>query len=174
MRFKLAVALLGMSFLAHGGDGEGRSRYPGEFEADKPWQEATAELPAAPTPASLRQIYVSAMATNTYSVDEATLSVGDDRVVRYVLVVDTPGGARNVSFEGIHCETGRWKHYASGRPDGTWARARVSQWRVIENKPLNPHHAALSRYYFCPNSGPILKAEEGRRALRLGRHPDAN
>ena len=173
MRFKLAVALLGMSCIAQGG-GEGRSRYPGEFEADKAWQEATAELPAAPTAASLRQIYVSAVATNTYSVDEATLTVSDDRVVRYVLVVETAGGARNVSFEGIHCETSKWKHYASGRPDGSWVRPRVNQWREIENKPLNPHHAALFRYYFCPNGGPITKAEEGQRALRLGKHPDAS
>ena len=173
MRLLLTTALIALSCSAYGG-GEGRSRYAGDFEADKPWQEAEAELPVGPAAASLKQIYVSAMATNTYSVDEATVTVGEDRVVRYVLVVDTPGGARNVSFEGIHCETGKWKHYASGRPDGSWSKARVSQWRDIENKPLNPHHAALSRYFFCPNGGPISKAEEGKLALRLGRHPDAS
>jgi CNP1-like family len=174
MRYLLAAALMTLCSLALASNGEGRSRYQGDFESDKPWQEIEAELPAAPATASLRQIYVSAMATNTYAVDEASVTVGDDRVIRYVLVVDTPGGARNISFEGIHCETSKWKHYASGRSDGSWSKARNSQWRMIENKPLNPHHAALSRYYFCPNSGPILKAEEGKRALRLGRHPDAH
>ncbi len=173
--FYLAVGLL-MSFTgaAYAGDGEGRTSYAGVFEADKPWQEAETDLPAAPLAATLREIYVSAVATNHYFVDSATLTVGIDKVVRYVLVVETSGGARNVSFEGIHCDGGKWKLYATGHPDGTWVRARVSEWREIENKPVNRHHAALSRDYFCPTGGPIRDANEGRRALKLGKHPDAN
>jgi hypothetical protein len=168
--FVLMLSLIGA---AHAG-GEGRSSYAGEFEADKPWQEAETELPAAPLATNLKEIYVSAVATNNYFIDAATLTVGADRVVRYVLVVETSGGARNVSFEGMHCETGKWKLYATGHKDGTWSRARISEWREIENKPVNRHHAALSRDYFCPNGGPIRDAAEGRRALKLGKHPEAS
>ena len=168
--------LLMMNFagLGHAGDGESRTSYAGVFEADKPWQEDATDLPAPPLAANLRAIYVSAVATNNYFIDQTTITVGKDRVVHYVLVVETSGGARNVSFEGIHCDSGKWKLYATGRPDGTWVRARVSEWREIENKPVNRHHAALSRDYFCPNGGPIRDAAEGFRALKQGKHPDAN
>lgn len=174
IKFNLALVLIfSCAAVAQAGDGEGRSRYAGVFEADKPWQEATTDLPAPPQAASLREIYVSAVATNTYFVDEATLTVGTDRVVRYVLVVEASGGARNVSFEGMHCDSGKWKLYANGRPDGTWVRARVSEWREIENKPVNRHHAALSRDYFCPDGGTLRDAVEGRRLLNLARHSKA-
>ena len=173
MKFDLLTIAVMMSIgaLVHAGDGEGRSSYPGDFETGKPTQETEVELPSAPNVATLRPIYVSAVATNNYFIDEATLTLGTDRVVRYVLVVETAGGARNVSFEGMRCEDGMWKLYAIGHADGSWVRPRSSKWYVIENKPVNRHHAALSRDYFCPNGGVLLSAEEGRNALREGKHP---
>jgi hypothetical protein len=74
--------------------------------------------------------------TNKYFIDASTLSVGSDRIVRYVLVVRTSGGASNVSFEGINCKELTWKHYATGRSDGTWTKSRAArtEWRPIENK----------------------------------------
>lgn len=146
-------------------------------EEDARWRELETELPAFPRMDTLVEFYVSAVATNAYFIDPGTLSVGADGVVRYVLVVRTPGGATNVSFEGIHCTQRQWKHYATGHlGDGTWTRARAgrSDWRPIENKPVNRHHAALSRELFCPVGSPIASADEGRNALRAGRHPNAN
>ena len=141
---------------------------------DTPWKEIDAELPAFPTDESLTEFYVSQVATNKYFIDAKSLSVGTDGVVRYALVVRTSGGAQNISFEGIHCKERAWKLYATGQRDGTWSTARVSQWRPIENKPVNRHHAALSREFFCPQGGHILSANEGRNALRLGKHPSVN
>jgi hypothetical protein len=85
-------------------------------------------------------------------IDDSTLTVGSDGVVRYVLVVQTSGGATNVSFEGINCKDRSWKHYATGNRDsGTWTKSRAAriEWRPIENKPINRHHAALSRDFFA-------------------------
>lgn len=140
------------------------------------WQELEVEPPAFPKDASLIEFYVSAVATNKYYIDASTLSVGNDGVVRYVLVVKTGGGATNVSFEGIRCKERTWKHYATGRADPeSWTRSRASNidWRPIENKTVNRHHAALSRDLFCPKGNPIRNADDGRNALRLGKHPDA-
>jgi hypothetical protein len=150
------------------------NRYQSD-EEDKPWQEQEVEPPAFPKPENLREFYVSAVATNKYLIDGSTLSVGADGVVRYVLVVQTSGGATNVSFEGINCKEGSWKHYATGRSDGTWMKSRATriEWRPIENKPVNRHHAALSRDLFCPIGNAIKTADEGRNALRLGKHPDS-
>lgn len=153
-----------------------KENYDGS-EEEQPWQEQKeVDLPAFPKEDDLREFYVSAVATNKYMVDASTLVVGADGVVRYVLVVKTSGGATNVSFEGIHCKERKWKHYATGlRDNSTWTRAPAnrSEWRPIENKPVNRHHAALSRDYFCPGGIGIYTADEGRNALRLGKHPQA-
>ncbi|MDP1733310.1 MAG: CNP1-like family protein [Sulfuritalea sp.] len=145
-------------------------------EDEKPWQELEMELPAFPKQENLIEFYVSAVATNKYSIDASTLAAGADGVIRYVLVVQTSGGATNVSFEGMHCKEKSWKHYATGRSDGTWIKTRAAriEWRPIENKAVNRHHAALSRDLFCPMGNAIYTADEGRNALRLGKHPSSN
>jgi hypothetical protein len=137
------------------------------------WTEEEVSVPPFPQEANLRQFYVGEMTAHKFYIDASTLSVGKDGVVRYVLVVRTSGGATNISFEGIRCESRELKNYASGRQDGTWAKARKSEWRPIENKPVNRQHAALSRDLFCPNGLPIQTPSEGQEALRLGKHPQA-
>lgn len=129
--------------------------------------------PAFPKDADLIEFYVSAGTANRFFIDGSTLGVGKDGIVRYTLVVRTSGGATNTSYEGIRCKTSEYRLYASGRADGTWALARVADWRPIENKPVNRHHAALNRDLFCPVFTPIDSAEDGRAALRRGKHPRA-
>ncbi|MBI5899650.1 MAG: CNP1-like family protein [Rhodocyclales bacterium] len=141
------------------------------------WQELRdVEPPAFPADETLVEIYVSPVATNKYYIDTASITTGKDGVVRYVMVVRTSGGATNVSFEGIHCSERKWKHYASGRNDKTWSKTQMArqEWRQIENKPLNPVHAIVSRTLFCPMGMAIRNADEGRNALRLGKHPLVN
>ena len=169
MRLVLAVALCLVSTLAAAGLG---LRNDDDPDAPK-WQEEESVLPPFPQDKDLVEFYVSAVASNRYYVDASTLEVGKDGVVRYTLVVKTSGGATNITREAMHCETREYRLYSSGRADGTWAKTRVDAWRLIENKPMNRHHAALSVDLFCPNGGPITDVEDGRRALRLGRNPHA-
>lgn len=175
--FLLTGIALGAAAQAPGSQGSGRPGYNSNYEEDTTWQEQQeVEPPAFPRQENLREFYVSAVATNKYFIDASTLAVGSDGVVRYVIVVQTAGGATNVSFEGMHCREGSWKHYAAGRSDGTWAKSRAArvEWKPIENKPVNRHHAALSRDLFCPVGNAISTADEGRNALRLGKHPNSN
>ena len=151
-------------------------KYDSDADESKQFQEQQeVPPPAFPGDATLVQIDLGPAATNKYFIDAATLAVGEDGVVRYVLVVKTAGGATNISFEGMHCATLSWKHYASGRSDKAWtvSRAARREWRPIENKPTNPHHAVLSRSFFCPQGNAIRSAEDGRNALRLGKHPNS-
>lgn len=138
------------------------------------WAEDALQLPAFPQEPNLREFYVSAATTHKYYIDASTLSVGKDGVVRYALVVRTSGGATNISYEGMRCESREFKIYATGHGDGNWVPARRSEWRPVENKLTNRHHAALSRDYFCPVGNAISTPDEGRAALRLGKHPNAN
>lgn len=137
-------------------------------------EEGEVTLPAFPRDADLLEFYVSAATANRFFIDAKSLSAGDGVVVRYTLVVLTAGGATNVTFEGIRCGALEYKLYATGRADRSWGALRTGEWRPIENKPINRHHAALSRDYFCPLGNPIESADEGRDALRRGKHPQAN
>lgn len=138
---------------------------------DEPaWAEAQTELPAFPRPENLIEFYVGPLAKNRFYVDGSTIRVGEDGVVRYVLVIRTPSGASNVTYEGIRCETREVKLYALGGADGQWSKARNPAWKPIENKMLNAHHAALNRDYFCPIGQIITNGNEAADALRKSSH----
>ena len=138
----------------------------------RPWQEVAVQLPAPPLQENLLPFYVGAATYNEFYVDGASLSVGTDGVVRFVLVVQTPGGAKNVTYEGLRCETKERRLYASGRPDGTWAKSRNDEWRRIQNLATNRHHAALVFDYFCPSGAIVRDGAEARDALLRGGHPN--
>lgn len=132
-------------------------------------------LPAYPKAESLIEFDVGALASHRFFIDVATLNVQTEPegVVYYALVVKTSGGTTNVSYEGMRCDSGEYRVFATGRSDGSWARTRVNAWRAIENKQINRHHAALSRNFFCASGRVLMTAEEGVDALRRGKHPNA-
>ena len=146
-----------------------------DFDEDydsKRWQEVEIQLPAPPRQDRLLPFYVSAVAENRFYVDASSLSVGSDGVVRYVLVILTPQGGRNVSYEGMRCETRERRIYASGRADGSWSKSRNNDWVRIADQLVNRHHAALYLEYFCPIGIAVRSPEEARDALLRGGHPD--
>lgn len=137
------------------------------FEA-KPWSEVEHQLPPAPNAANLISIDVGAMTGNQFFVDEQSVSYGSDEVIRYTLVVASPSGARNVSFEGMRCATAERRLYAFGRADGTWSKARSNAWVRIQENNLNRHHAALFRDYFCTPGNSVMDTSSARRVLPKG------
>lgn len=159
-----AIPLLAMPLGASADDSE-------DDDEAKKWVEVEVRWPAAPKQEDLLGFYVSPATDNRFFIDPTTLSVGSDGVIRYVLVVLTGAGARNVSFEGMRCETRERRLYAFGRSDGTWSRSRNSQWERIREASNNRHHAALFMEYFCPEGGVVKDAAEARDALRRGGHP---
>lgn len=103
-----------------------------------------------------------------YYVDPATVSVGADRIVRYVVVGRSASGVENVRFEGIRCP-GEYRIYAVGRPDGSWG-GQPTEWRWVP-KEARAAENALARRYFCPVKQAIRSPQEGVDALRAGGHP---
>lgn len=147
-------------------------REPDEDDSPKLWQELDVRFPSPPAGDALIPLYVSAATTNRFYIDGSSLSVGADLVIRYVLVVETPGGVRNLTFEGMRCESRSRRIYGSGRPDGTWSKARNSDWVRILDAYANRQHAALFLEYFCPFGNSVRTAAEARDALVRGGHPD--
>ena len=136
-----------------------------------PWSEMQAQLPAYPSEENLIPLNVNAITTHRYFVDSKSVSTGNDGIVRYTMVIKTSGGATNVSFEGIRCESREQKFYAIGRNDRTWVRARNPQWRPVEFKETLAHHNTLYREYFCDGKFMIDSAEKIVSALRAGPKP---
>ena len=124
-----------------------------EFDdTEKPWQEIAVQLPAAPVAADLLEFYISPAATSISSIDPKSLTIASDNVVRFTMVTKTSGGAVNISYQGIRCETYEKKLYAFGQADGSWSRSRKDSWQRIADVGVNRQDAALYKSYFCQNA----------------------
>lgn len=135
-------------------------------EERKSWSEIDVQPPAYPRDDKLLRFDAGAATAHRFYIDSESLSVGSDRVVRYVLVVKTGGGATNVSFEGIRCETREQKLYALGERGGRWVPARDPAWRHIEYQDLNRHHGVLYAEFFCPDRRRPAAVKDILEALR--------
>lgn len=135
------------------------------------WKEIDITLPPAPLEQNLQAIYLNAVAQNRFLVDLENLRVDPDGVVRYTLVALTPGGARNVTYEGMRCETRQWRIYASGRADGSWSKARRVEWLPVREEAVNRYHAALFLDYFCVDGVIANDVAAARANLRNPRQP---
>ena len=140
-----------------------------DFDDDsKTWKEIQAQIPQYPNGKDLVLVDAGRETSHRFYVDPASVSVGADGVVRYTTVVKTSGGATNIAFEGMRCETRELKLYALGRSDGTWVRARNTEWQRIVLRDLKPHHYMLYREYFCPSRARPTPAKQAVDALRRG------
>lgn len=140
---------------------------------DRPsnWVENKLEgLPPLPQNSDLLPFEVSQNTPLRFSLDARSLSVGTDGVVRYTVVVTSPGGARNVNYEGIRCDTYSWRLYAGLDADHNgWDQTVANDWRRIENSELNAYHAALYQDYFCTSKMPIGTAKQIVNNMRYKR-----
>lgn len=160
----MAISLAGVV------DAQADSEEEPDVAADK-IKEVEVAFPEYPTADSLLAFDAGAASGNRFLIDQKSISVGPDRVVRYVLVIRSPGGVDNVSFEGMRCETLERRLYATGRADRTWSRSRNDKWMEITSSTLSLPHMALAREYLCDHGIPIRSAKEGIAAIRRGGQP---
>ena len=161
MKILLAL-LLCLPFAAHAEWGE----FEHEFDQDKPWFELATQLPAYPKTENLIPFSVSSATRNKHFIDANSVSVGEDKVIRYTVVVEAAGGAKNVSFEGLRCESGERRLYAYGHPDGTWSKARNAGWEDIKLRSLLSYRKALYEDHFCPDGIHVKDGKEAVESLR--------
>lgn len=149
----------------------------GKFEHDfeeKPWVELEAQLPPAPKPENLLPFFVSSATENRFFIDSASLSRGDDEVLRYTLVIKSSSGAVNVSYEGMRCSSRELKRYAFGRTGGSWSKARNTKWEPISYQDVNRQHHMLYDDFLCPRGIAVKTAKEAIDAIKKGGHPEAS
>ncbi|MGH8745648.1 MAG: CNP1-like family protein [Burkholderiales bacterium] len=167
----LAPAALCLALIACAGDAPDQSDWERAQRAQS-WQESRVTLPRYPQKANLVEFEVDARSDFHFQVDTASLSVGSDGVVRYVLLARSSEGAQNVSFEGLRCSDGEYKIYATGSGNGAWQEVRDPRWRPVE-QGAGSWRRMLANNYFCPARAPIRTVAEGVDALRRGGNPRA-
>jgi hypothetical protein len=141
------------------------------------WKEVEAPPPPPLRTQGLIPIEVAGT-TLRFGVDPASIQIGGDRVVRYVVVASSSSGAVNGLYEGLRCETGQVKVFARHNPDSGWVPARNSEWQELRGGQASVRHSlAIARSGACqenvPNASPAqiaqdLRAPVDRRFLRGG------
>ena len=124
--------------------------------------------PRYPRAGDLVPVDVPGSGSFRFFVDGATVSVGRDGTVRYVLVGRSPSGAENVSFEGLRCDSREYRIYAVGHDGGRWDSA-PAPWHTLRGSAVAPVRRALQRNYFCADARPVRDSEEAVAALRSPR-----
>lgn len=143
----LSLSALGVS--AHSQDAE---------DKPKPFMESAVQLPVAPTQTDLLAFYNSG--NQNFYVDSKSLSIAADGSLRYTMIGISNAGAKNISYEGIRCDSYEKKLFAFGRADGSWSMSRNNDWSAISNKGANKQHSTLAWDFVCDGTtvaGPVEK-----------------
>ncbi len=142
--------------------------------SEKPPGENKVKLPAAPRPEDLIRFDMGpARRGFEHFVDGASLTIGEDGIIRYTLVVKSDMGASNVTYQGIRCVTRERKDFAYARRDGSWVEARDPEWRKIRTPSVDGPVFVLYNEFFCPGRNAVTSASEAIAALKNGEHPYA-
>lgn len=88
-----------------------------------------------------------------FGVAPATIAVGADGIVRYVVVASSSTGAVNAMYEGIRCATGQYRVYARHNPGSGWVIARDSLWKSLQEAQLPRHSLTIARTGVCVGHG---------------------
>jgi hypothetical protein len=120
---------------------------------DKPFKEGVTTLPALPRDEDLIPFSVNGSSEFRFAVDPKSISVGDDNVVRFTVVITSKGGGRNVNYEGIRCDSFERRLYATLPKGATaWVPNRGEDrdtWRRMNTGSRNAYSATLVTDYFC-------------------------
>lgn len=151
----------------------GQSSLPVPKYDENEWREVGVTPPAYPSQAALVR-FPTDWTNSQVWIDGQTLSIGSDQVVRYTLVIRSAGGAENVTFEGLRCETGQRRLYGFGRRDGSWGLARNADWRPIDDSRSNRHYFEFWRDVFCDGKVTEPRDRILRHIARGGREREAS
>ena len=131
-----------------------------DIDAPRFWNEVEVKIPNASPSKQLKPFFVSINTTLAFAIDAESIELGRDDVMRYIIVITSPTGARQVSYEGIRCEKHEWRLYGNLQSDGQWRRNPGSKWQLIMPNSYNRYHSALVKDAFCENSIPRRNIKE--------------
>jgi hypothetical protein len=84
-----------------------------------------------------------------WGVDPSSIRIDSDRVVRYVVVGQSTGGAVNAFYEGLRCDTAQVRVYARHARDGDWVPATGGWMPMQEGSSATRHSLVFARTGGC-------------------------
>ena len=140
------------------------------------WKESGDNLPDYPQKGDLLEVDGPPTHRNyQYFIDEKSLTTGADGVVRFSIVIRSPGGVDNVMYDGIRCTTEQIKHYAYGSMDMDGNKKLIlkqnSNWQGFRSVGVTGYAPILNDYYLCGHNGASLKRHEIIQNIKYGKGP---
>lgn len=133
---------------------------------DEPaWTEAEAPPPPAFKLDRLVDVSVDAQGNLRYGIDPASLNIGKDGVVRYVMVARSTTGAMTAMYEGLRCTTGEYKLYARYNVD-RWTPVSEPKWQSLWESTRTKHPLAFARQGGCDSKAPPTSTQDVVRRLQ--------
>ncbi len=134
-------------------------------DVDPDWREAEAPPPPALRTTGLIPLDIPRSALR-FGVDPASVAIGSDGIVRYVVVATSSTGTVNAMYEGIRCTTGEFKMYARYNPGSGWARTQGLEWLPLQDQQHSRHTLAIARNGACLGRAPNRSPAQIQRDLR--------
>jgi len=169
VRVFLAALLVSLTFSSQAARdkfGTEQELFPFDESLVEKWQETEAGLPPHPDEKNLVNIPLTANDTVRLYVDPMSYSRAKDGVARVTLVVESPSGVRSVFYDGMRCETGKFKTYAVGTVDGKFALVRNAKWQAIPTPSINAFRDYLYNKILCKDFSTARTPEEFASAIK--------
>lgn len=119
------------------------------YQEEKAWVEAAAAPPSSFSTSSLQAFEVTKNSALSYGIDPLSLTVGEDGVVRYVMVARSASGALNVMYQGIRCATAQTKTYARWSDSSSWNTSPDAAWQALDFRGPTRPAMMLARQGVC-------------------------
>jgi hypothetical protein len=132
---------------------------------DVDWREAEAPTPPALNTDKLIELEMPRSSLR-FGVDPASVSIGPDGIVRYVVVARSSTGTVNAFYEGIRCNTAEVKTYARHTPGSGWVKAQNADWKPLHEVSNSRHSLLIARSGACSGHSPNRTAATIVRDLR--------
>lgn len=140
-----------------------------QFIADDPdWKEIDLPAPPAFDLKRLVQVDISVQSQLKWGVDPATVKIGSDGVVRYVVVAQSGTGVVNAMYEGIRCNKAEFRRYARHNADSGWVKATSSDWTPLRQSGASRHPESLAKQGMCDGAAPPSSVDQAMRNLKAG------
>ena len=164
-----AIVFLTVFLAACGSLAKTKNVEEADFDEDnKAAKEVEVQLPPYPQAANLVLVDAGSATAHKFYIDTSSIAIGEDGIVRYTMVTKAEGGATNVSYEGIRCDTREHKVYAFGGRNSSWVRARDPRWQRIVLKDLKPYPFVLYREFLCASGTRAVPVRQAVDALKRG------
>ena len=151
--------------------GQSQGPLPGVPE-EQPFVEENIPPPPFPAESKLIEFKLRGVTSNRFFIDGSSLTLGKDKVVRFILVIRTPEGVSNVTFSGLRCSDHDWKDYAYARADHTWSVDKDATWRRIQQLSFNNYKGTLYEEFFCTHG--VLSTDpagDSKKLVQLLKNP---